>query len=101
ESGQVAREVAIEEPDGIAVAGDGSIWVAAAEGLYRIRPGTPRIGTGQTLIPSQDGRTLYRFDARGKHLETIDAMTAVVLYKFEYNSAGLLNRITDRDGIPT
>ena len=101
QSSQLATDVSIELPDGLAMGRDGAIWVSAATGLYRVRPGTPEFESGENLVPSQDGKTLYRFDARGKHLETIDAMTGVVELTFTYDKQGFLTLIKDRNNLPT
>ncbi len=101
EPGKLSTFINIEFPDGLAVGQDGAIWSSAESGLYRIRPGTPDLKKGGNLVPSQDGRTLYKFDARGKHLATIDAMTAVTMAEFSYNNQGLLTSITDRNCLVT
>ena len=44
---------------------------------------------------SEDGGELYVFDAVGRHLRTVDALTGHVLYQFGYNAAGLLVTMTD------
>ena len=50
-----------------------------------------------SAIASTDGRQLYRFDANGRHLSTVDALTGATLYTFGYDSAGRLIKITDAD----
>ena len=46
-------------------------------------------------IASEDGGELYVFDATGRHLRTVDALTTNVLYQFGHNAAGLLVTVTD------
>jgi RHS repeat-associated protein len=50
------------------------------------------------VISSEDGSRLYRFDAKGKHLSTIDTLTNAVLYQFNYDGNGYLSSIVDVDG---
>src|SRR4051812_33649929 len=47
---------------------------------------------------SEDGAELYTFDASGRHLFTLDTLTATVLYQFAYDTADHLKSVTDRDG---
>ena len=98
--GQLATEVALVEPDGIAVGKDGALYIAA-DTVYRVSPGMPQIGTSNYLLPSADGRTLYQFDARGKHQATLDAMTGVTELSFSYDATGHLASISDVDGQTT
>jgi RHS repeat-associated protein len=99
--GQLAQKVKLTEPDGIAIGADGALYIAALDSVYRVAPGLPALAQGESLIPSTDGHTLYRFDSRGKHLETIDAVTGVTELAFSYNSAGLLMSIRDKNGLTT
>ena len=52
-------------------------------------------------IPSSDGNQVYQFNALGRHLRTLDALTGVALYTFAYDPAGQLASVTDRDGLVT
>ena len=54
-------------------------------------------GTREVNIPSDDGRTIYRFSEGGSHLATIDSMTGVTLNRFVHNSRGFLTDIYDVD----
>jgi hypothetical protein len=61
-------------------------WIA----VFRVVPGLPTLNAKDNLIPSADGRTLYRFDYRGKRLATIDAMTNVTGLTLSTDSSGFL-----------
>src|SRR5690606_5992533 len=53
------------------------------------------------MIPAEDGREIYVFDAQGRHLRTLNAITGAVRYQFTYNTAGHLVQITDGNGLTT
>jgi RHS repeat-associated protein len=90
-------------PDGnqiSALAPDGSLYVTDGPNhrLRRIGAPLPGFAGNDIAIPSSDGGELYRFDASGRHLETLNSYTRAVLYRFGYDSAGRLTSITDGDG---
>jgi RHS repeat-associated protein len=97
-AGSLAVNVQLNAPDGIAAGPDGSLYIATKDTVLRTFVGLPKLSATDHLVPSADGRTLYRFDARGKHLETIDAVTGITELTFKYNGAGLLDTITDKNG---
>lgn len=99
--GNLAIEVTLDRPDGMAIAPDGTLFVASATNVFKVVSGIEQVGAQDNLIPSSDGLSLYRFDYRGKHLSTIDAMTGVTVLTFGYDAAGLLAQVTDRDGLIT
>jgi len=82
----------------IAAAPDGSIVTSEGSILRRIVPALPTYGVGQYDLSSGDGRELFVFDASGRHLQTIDALTGAVRYSFNYDSNGRLVAITDIAG---
>lgn len=99
--GQLADQVQISSPDGITFGKDGALYVAAGTTLYRVAPGLPELSNNDNLIPSADGRVLYKFDSRGKHQATLDAMTGVTELAFAYDDHGYLKSVTDKDGLVT
>src|SRR5262249_24373149 len=46
----------------------------------------------------EDGSELYVFTNGGRHLRTLDALTAALRYQFAYNSASRVTSVTDGDG---
>jgi RHS repeat-associated protein len=58
----------------------------------------PEFTAQDFVVPSEDGKELYSFDNRGRHLKTTDAVTSVVLYTFTYGQHGYLTAVTDHDG---
>lgn len=55
--------------------------------------------TGNEIrIPSEDGALVYVFDAKGRHLRTLYALTGAVQYRFAYDKSGDLSTIGDGSG---
>ncbi|MEX1058169.1 MAG: hypothetical protein WED11_10585, partial [Natronospirillum sp.] len=50
------------------------------------------------VISSGDGAVIYEFDQEGIHLRTIDAMSGIPLYSFEYDADKRLANVIDRFG---
>ncbi len=50
------------------------------------------------MIASEDGTELFGFDATGRHLRTLNALTGGLRYEFRYDTPGLLIDIEDADG---
>ncbi|HEX6022606.1 MAG TPA: RHS repeat-associated core domain-containing protein, partial [Solirubrobacter sp.] len=82
---------------GLDIAPDGSTFVASPAGVSRISRPFPATRDGALSIPSKDGREVYFFDARGRHLRTVDGLTGVALWRFGYDDAGRLSTVTDAD----
>jgi RHS repeat-associated protein len=101
EQGQLAENVALKGPDGIAIDSTGALFIAASGAVFRVAAGLPAASADDALIPSTDGRTLYRFDHNGRHQATIDAMTGVSELTFGYDKEGLLTSIQDKNGLTT
>ncbi|MGZ8237201.1 MAG: PKD domain-containing protein, partial [Methylobacter sp.] len=84
----------------ITIGPDGSFYIGqqSSHRIRRVMSSLPGYGLIDALIPSPDGSELYHFDANGRHLRTLNALTRSVLYRFSYDDAGRLNTITDVDG---
>jgi RHS repeat-associated protein len=82
---------------------DGSLFIISRNNqtIRRIRPTLDGNFAGELLVPSEDGREIYRFDASGRHLETLHALTGGLLYSFGYDAEGQLAQIVDGDGNET
>jgi YD repeat-containing protein len=86
---------------GIAVAPDGTLYLADSGNNNRIRAlrlPLPGFSIGEVAIPAEDGSEVYVFNSMGRHLRTLNALTGALHYQFAYDSAGRLTTITDGDG---
>lgn len=63
--------------------------------IRRVGTATRAVGLGEDVVPAEDGRSLYVFDERGRHLRTEDTSGAHTLFEFEYDETGNLVAITD------
>ncbi|AXB43278.1 RHS repeat domain-containing protein [Amycolatopsis albispora] len=55
-------------------------------------------GAQSLVIGSEDGREVYEFDVRGRHLRTVAAVTGAPVRAFGYDDGGRLNGITTATG---
>jgi len=97
--GGPATNAKLDFPTSLAFGPDGNFYIADS-GNLRIRRVTftlPGFSADDVPIASADGTQLYQFDARGRHLRTLHAMTGAVLYQFNYDTTGKLSSIKDAD----
>lgn len=84
-----------------AVGPDGTVHASSRSGaaaIYRVTPPLPGVENTNLHVASEDGEQVYVFDAAGRHLRTVMALTGVTRFTFGYTSAGDLDSITDGDG---
>ena len=99
-NGGPATAAQIWDPIAMEVGPNGNLYFIE-NGDYRIRRISstfPGFNGSEIIIASADGSALYLFDATGRHLRTLNALTGATLYTFTYDSAGRLLRVTDGDG---
>lgn len=77
---------------------DGGLYVADSTHLSRVNPALRGFTATELILPSSDGREIYVFDQRGRHLRTVDAATLLLRYRFGYDAGGYLTDITDGSG---
>ena len=63
--------------------------------VRRISPPLPGFTNTQIAVPSADGKELYKFNAVGQHLETLDAATRELRRRFSYDDENRLTKIAD------
>jgi len=102
-NGGPATQASLTSPPGIAVDVNGGWYVSNNQNhmISHVSPVLPGFNASEIAIPSEDGTELYRFDSKGRHLTTLNALTGATLLSFAYDSQGRLNRITDGDGLMT
>ncbi|MFL6198246.1 MAG: hypothetical protein ACJ76J_03635, partial [Thermoanaerobaculia bacterium] len=86
---------------GLALAPGGEILLTADSEIWGFAPLLPGAGAGGSVVPSEDGRELFVFDVRGRHLRTVDGLTGDLRYQFSYDARGLLSEIADASGNAT
>ncbi len=85
---------------GIVLARDGSALYAVDEANQRVlgfRSPFAGLTAGELSVPSDSGDEIYVFDASGRHLRTLDALTLTPVLTFRYRF-DLLEGIDDRHG---
>jgi RHS repeat-associated protein len=83
---------------GLALGPDGSLYFGEYARVRVVRPVLPGFVVSDVLVPSEDGRELWVFDANGRHQRTLDATTGTLRHELGYDAGGYLVRITDGDG---
>ena len=98
--GGLAIRAQLDEPIGLALGPDGSLYIADwfNQRVRRVAPMLPSGSAGDIIIPSEDAREVYIFSASGRHLQTLNALTGAVLYQFAYDTAFRLMSVTDGSG---
>ncbi|HLB36951.1 MAG TPA: RHS repeat-associated core domain-containing protein [Gemmatimonadales bacterium] len=83
----------------VALAPDGTLLVVdpAAHQVRQLGPVLPGYAATTLTIAAEDGSEVYLFDPVGRHLETRDALTGALRFRFGYNPAGRLVTIADAD----
>jgi len=101
--GGIAGPAKMGHPTGLAVAPDGTIYLADGENnrVRAVRPLLPGASPTDLALPSPSGDEVYGFDKNGRHLATFDALTGARLWAFSYDSVGRLAGVTDVNGRTT
>ncbi len=86
---------------------DGCLYVTDNPGpyipsrLFRVGPPLPGLKLSEILVASEDGSEQYVFTYGGRHLRTLDALTGVTKYTFNYDPQFRLVSIVDVDSLIT
>lgn len=103
--GGPATEAKLSFPSAVAFGPDGGLYVydgylrseitKLQQRIRRIAPAMPGFNNREIVIPSENGRELFKFSAAGQHLETVNALTLKSIYRFEYDKNRQLIAIAD------
>lgn len=77
---------------------DGSLVVPDEAGLFLLGSAGSVFEPDEFIVPSPGAGVLDVFGPDGRHRRTIDAVTGVQLFTFEYGPAGLLAAVVDEQG---
>ena len=99
--GGPAADSRFNRPRGITRGPDGALYVAdfGNSRVRRVAPAFPGL-TGDEMAVAA-GTEVYVFDARGRHLRTVGAVTGDTLYQFGYDAKGRVAVVTDGQGRTT
>ena len=103
--GKPATQTSLDDPIGIAVGLDGSLYVSELN-AHRIRkisqPAESTVSPLSGEIPFAEENGLgHIFSSAGRHLKTVDLETGRDLYTFDYDADGRVVFVSDRFGNPT
>jgi RHS repeat-associated protein len=101
--GSYAKLAKLGVPRDVDIANDNTVYICDAYNV-RVRRLTPifkGFSESEFSVASEDGSEVYYFNAAGKHLKTVDALTGVTKYSYGYNAAGLLANVMDLDSLVT
>ena len=72
--GGLAIRAQLDEPIGLALGPDGSLYIADwfNQRVRRVAPMLPGGSAGDIIIPSDDAREVYIFSGSGRHLQTLE-----------------------------
>ncbi len=79
-----------------ALAPDGTLYLSSRSNntVRVVRPTVRGNFAGEMRVASDDGTETYRFDANGRHLDTVQTATGNVLLSFAYDAAGRLSSVS-------
>lgn len=103
QDGESASGTLIESnSNGLDVLGDGT--VVYSDGRYQVRrlePALPGFADGAAVVPESDGSSVHLFDAKGRHLRTVDGMNGATKVAFEYDGENRMTAVIDGAGNTT
>jgi RHS repeat-associated protein len=98
-----ALRARFHSPSALAVSRTGQLLIADRDNfrVRRVSAPLPGFGLTDTFVPSSDGAEVYQFNAAGRHLRTLDALTNIVTATFGYDAFGRLTTVADHFGNTT
>ncbi|WP_329538059.1 hypothetical protein OG568_58370 (plasmid) [Streptomyces sp. NBC_01450] len=93
--GQRATTAQLNDPEHIALAPDGALYISDALTcrIRKIASPYPGFTAGEIALPSTDGHQIYVFDARRRHTRTLNAYTGAPLMTFHYDDRDRLTSV--------
>ncbi|MCI0345581.1 MAG: hypothetical protein L0221_09090, partial [Chloroflexi bacterium] len=95
--GNAAAGVELDFVSAVTTSPDGTVYLTQGDAVLRVSAALGGVAEGEILIPDAGGREVFAFDAEGRHLRTVDALTGAALYTFRYDSEALLVEVEDVD----
>ncbi|MFF0066624.1 RHS repeat-associated core domain-containing protein [Streptomyces sp. NPDC005279] len=93
--GQRATNAQLNDPEYLALAPDGSLYITGTYSylIRKIASPYPGFTAGEIAIPSDDGQQVYVFDTRRRHTRTLNAYTGAPLTTFHYDDNDRLTSV--------
>lgn len=92
---------ALLTPYGLGLSPAGDVFVCNLWDVQRVGVSAVQANSTGYLFPSEEGAEVYQFDAKGRHLQTVDALTGTLRYQFVYTADGYLSALVDAAGNTT
>ncbi len=101
--GGLATEAQLFVPSSIAISPDTNFYIAdgGLNRIFKVESSLPSFSVSEIAIASENGYELYKFNANGRHLSTLDTLNGNVIDSFIYNDSGQLIEIEDKNGQTT
>jgi YD repeat-containing protein len=101
--GGLATGVSLGTPGGLELSPDGRLVFTdhTSAGVYEAGLALTGFAEDEIVIADESGAQVFVFDAAGRHLRTVHALTGADLLQFRYDDSGLLEEIENGDGLIT
>jgi RHS repeat-associated protein len=101
--GGLATGVSLGTPGGLELSPDGRLVFTdhTSTAVYEAGLALQGFAEDEIVIADESGAQVFVFDAAGRHLRTVHALTGADLLRFRYDDSGLLEEIENGDGLIT
>ncbi|MBK6519284.1 MAG: hypothetical protein IPG04_35390 [Polyangiaceae bacterium] len=89
------------DPRGLSIGAGGKLFGHTPQLVFGLSADLPSFARSGFVVTEADARTAYLFDAQGRHLQTFDAETGVILLTIAHDDEGRFVSLTDSDGLVT